>query len=81
MGAEIVKATFVLIFCTYSLYTLVSWACLCPFFFIGAKMGIDISTRKWRDRTWKKVGKAKDARSNEINQAFKNIKTLKLYAW
>jgi len=81
MGAELVKATFVTFYCTYALYYLVGWACLCPFGFIGLKMGIDLMSRKWRNGTWKKVGKAKDARSNEINQAFKNIKTLKLYAW
>jgi len=44
-------------------------------------MGFDLSTTKWRDATWDKVGKARDARTNEINQTFKNIKTLKLYAW
>jgi hypothetical protein len=67
MGAELINATFVLLYCTYALYGLVSWACFGPFLFVGAKMGIDISTRKWRDKTWKKVGKAKDFRSNEIN--------------
>jgi len=81
MGAELIKATFVLFYCTYALYGLVSWACFGPFLFVGAKMSIDLASRKWREKTWKKVGKAKDARSNEINAAFKNIKTLKLYAW
>jgi len=81
MGAEMVSASFKLIYCTYALHTLVGWLCFCPFGFIGLKMGIDMATRKWRDGTWKKVGKARDQRSNEINQTFKNIKTLKLYAW
>jgi hypothetical protein len=56
MGAEILKASFVLVYCTYSLYYYVGYACICPFFFILLKMGIDIKTRKWRDGTWKKSG-------------------------
>lgn len=44
-------------------------------------MGVDIATRDWREKSWKKKDKATDARSNEINGAFKNVKTLKLYAW
>jgi len=52
-----------------------------PWLFVAGKMGFDLSTRKWRDSTWDKRSKARDARSNEINQTFKNIKTLKLYAW
>jgi len=67
MGAEILKASFVLVWCTYSLYTYVGYACICPFFFILLKMGIDIKTTKWRDGTWKKSGKAKDARTSELN--------------
>ena len=81
MGAEILKACFVLVMCSYSLCRKVGYAGLLPFVFIGMKMGIDMATRKWRDKTWKNASKAGDARSNEINQAFKNIKTLKLYAW
>jgi hypothetical protein len=30
-------------------------------------MGIDIKTREWREKTWKKHEKAADNRSNEIN--------------
>lgn len=81
MGAEILKAALVLLLCTYSLYLKVGYACLLTFLFIGAKMGIDLYTRKWRDGTWKKVSKASDERASEINEAFKNAKTLKLYAW
>jgi hypothetical protein len=80
-GVEQVKAFIVLIYATYSLFEMFSWACFLPFVFTWTKMAIDIYTRKFRERTWKKVGMAGDARSGEINQAFKNIKTLKLYAW
>jgi len=71
----------VLFYCTYALYELFSWGCFCPFVFVGAKMGIDLYSTKWREKTWKKSGKADDARNAEISQTFKNIKTLKLYAW
>jgi len=81
MGAEMFQTTLVLIYCTYGLHDLVGYACFLPWLFVAGKMGFDLSTRKWRDGTWSKVGKARDARSNEINQTFKNIKTLKLYAW
>jgi ABC-type multidrug transport system fused ATPase/permease subunit len=81
MGAEILKATLVLFMCTYSLYLKVGYACFLTFVFIGAKVSIDLLTRKWRESTWKKVGKASDERASEINEAFKNAKTLKLYSW
>lgn len=81
MGAEILKASFVLVICSRTLCKNVGYAGLLPFVFIGLKMGIDTCSRKWRHKTWKNAGRAGDARSNEINQAFKNMKTLKLYAW
>ena len=67
MGAELLKASLVLIMCSYSLCRKVGYAGLLPFLFIGLKMGIDMATRKWRDKTWKNASKAGDARSNEIN--------------
>jgi hypothetical protein len=53
-GTEVVKASFTLIYCTYSLYGLFSWGCFVPFFIVAAKMGLDISTREWREGTFKK---------------------------
>jgi len=81
MGPKILQAFLTLFYCTYGLYELVGYACFMPWLFVAGKMGFDLSTRKWRDSTWNKVSKAKDSRSNEISQTFKNIKTLKLYAW
>jgi len=81
MGAEILQASFVLLYCTYGLHELVGLGCFIPWLIVACKMGFDLSTRKWRASTWQKRSKANDARSNEINQTFKNIKTLKLYAW
>jgi len=81
MGANILQALITLFYFTYGLYELVGYACFLPWLICAGKMGIDNSTRKWRDSTWDKVSKAEDARVNEINQTFKNIKTLKLYAW
>jgi hypothetical protein len=67
MGAEIVKAVIVLFYCSYSLYSKIGYACITPICFILTKMGIDKCTAKWRDTTWRNVGKASDKRSNEIN--------------
>jgi len=66
-GAEMLQCLITLFYCTYGLYELVGYACFMPWLFVAGKMGFEISTRKWRDSTWDKVSKAKDARSNEIN--------------
>jgi hypothetical protein len=81
LGAEIVKAIFVLFYITYALYEVFSWGCFVPFFFVATLTGLDIMLTPWREKTEKKFDRANDARSAEISQTFKNIKTLKLYAW
>jgi hypothetical protein len=62
MGAEQIKALFILCYCTYALYELFSWGCFTPFFMVAIKMGIDLYSTKWRRKTWDKVGKADNAR-------------------
>jgi ABC-type bacteriocin/lantibiotic exporter with double-glycine peptidase domain len=44
-------------------------------------MGFDLYFRKAREKAWDKVSKASDERTNVITEAFKNVKTLKLYNW
>jgi len=60
---------------------MLSWACFGPIIFVGVKFGLDYLTRKTREKSHKKKDKSNDARSSEIDGAFKNMKTLKLYAW
>ena len=81
MGCEMVKAFFFLFFSLYMLHQRVGYSCFLTFVFIGFKMGQDLYFRSGREKAWEKVDKASDARSNEISEAFKNIKTLKLYNW
>jgi ABC-type bacteriocin/lantibiotic exporter with double-glycine peptidase domain len=76
-----VKAFVYLFFTLYMLYQRVGVSGFLTFVFIGIKVGQDHYFRKTREKAWKKVGKASDARTNEISEAFKNIKTLKLYNW
>jgi hypothetical protein len=66
MGAEIVQASVVLFYCSYSLWNKIGYACVIPVCFILTKMFIENNTAKWRDTTWKNVGKASDKRSGEI---------------
>ena len=81
MGAEIIKAFIVLLICSKALYDRIGWAYLILPASIISKIIFDKYTRKWRERSWRRQHKVGDKRRNELESAFNNIKTVKLYAW
>jgi hypothetical protein len=80
-GADFIKAFFVLLFCTKTLFDRVGWAFLIMPFFIGAKMIFDQATERWRESSWNFEHKVSSKRHNELDMSLRNIKSVKLYAW